>query len=106
MRIVQLKTDRYGQIVMDEIYPNELKKAYLGGSVTREDAERMIGGARQLYHDCDCRFFAVCVPSFDSKPVRNVFGIIHPGYPERQSLILQFKEGAERVGLLPKSNRK
>lgn len=102
LRIVQLKADFIGQVVMEEIFPDELKRGYLGGSVTRQDAERMFEGTRNLYPDCYCRLFAVCVPAFDSPPVRNVFGIIHPGYPDREALITQFKEEAERTGLLPK----
>ncbi len=101
LRLVQLKTDRSGQVVANEVHPNDLKTEYLGGSVTKKDAERMIEGARERYPDYYCRFFAVCVPSFDSPPVRNAFGIIHPGYPGRKILIDQFKKEAERIGLLP-----
>lgn len=106
LRIVQLKADSGGQIVMEEIFPDELKMGYLGGSVTRKDAERMVKGARTLYSDCRCRFYAVCVPAFDSPPIGNAFGIIDPGYPGREELIAQSKEDAERTGLLPKMVKK
>ena len=101
LRVVQLKGDRWGQIIVDPIYPDDLKTSYLGGSVSKNDAQRMIDGARQLYPDCHFLFFAVCVPAFDSPPVRNVFGIIHPDYPDRDVLIDSFKDQALAACLLP-----
>lgn len=101
LRVVQLKADGYGQVIVSPIYPDDLRPSYLSGSVGKSDAQRMINGARYLYPESVCRFFAVCVPSFDSPPVKNVFGIIHPGYPDRGALVSGFREQALRTGLLP-----
>ncbi|MFN7088710.1 MAG: hypothetical protein ACK4NX_02770 [Candidatus Paceibacteria bacterium] len=101
LRVIQLKADRYGQMAVVSIYPDDLKVSYLGGSVSKNDAKRMINGARQFYPGCHFLFFTALVPSFDSPPVRNVFGIIHPGYPERDALLDNFKEQALKTGLLP-----
>lgn len=102
LRVVQLKTDRQGQIIVERVRPEDLKSDYLGGSFKRHDAERMIKGTRQIYPGCELLFFAVCLPSFDSEPIRNVFGIIHPKYPFRDNLVGIFKEESIRTGLLPK----
>jgi len=76
LRIVQLKTDRAGQVIVEKVDPDGLKTSYSGGSVSERDAEIMVKGAQQRYPDCDLFFFVVTVPSFDSPSVRNVFGVV------------------------------
>jgi len=103
LRIVQLKTDRAGQVIVEKVDPDGLKTSYSGGSVSRRDAEIMVRGAREMYPDCDLSFFVVTVPSFDSPAVYNIFGRINQ---QNLELVDVFKEEALRTGLLPSIKNK
>lgn len=98
LRIVQLKTDRTGQVIVEKVDPDGLKTSYSGGSVSGRDAKIMVEGARQMYPDCELSFFVVTLPSFDSPAVYNIFGRINQ---QNLGLVNIFKEEALRTGLLP-----
>jgi len=103
LRIIQLKTDRAGQVIVEKVDPNSLKTSYSGGSVSRRDAGIMVRGARETYPDCELEFFVVTVPSFDSPAVYNIFGRINQ---QNLSLVGVFREEALRTGLLPSIKNK
>ena len=103
LRIVQLKTDRAGQVIVEKVDPDGLKTSYSGGSVSGRDAKIMVEGARQMYPDCELSFFVVTLPSFDSSAVYNIFGRINQ---QNLGLVNIFKEEALRTGLLPSIKNK
>jgi hypothetical protein len=101
LRIVQLKTDRAGQVIVEKVDPDGLRTSYSGGGVSGRDAEIMVRGAREMYPDCELEFFVVTLPSFDSPSVRNVFGVVIDDYWARI-----FRKTAFETGLLPSIKNK